>query len=247
MNAIQILVEGASDVLFLKQLLSHMESSFVGRWKECVPSNIRQPNSEAPFRSPTLTYKAEWKNSLLLLHATKGVRNIFPMPFPALEMVSYDVGETGTVKISKNIFIVDADFPTKGEGSGGNLVAQEKIAVEIQKCAESGVACVGFTLPTNQIDGTLENLLEGMVPESKRGVIDGCWARFKECVKTNGAKYEPSLKTMLDVYAKLFNAKVQGRLFIGDSYSDRNLWDWNAPILDPLKTFLQVEVLDWQN
>lgn len=243
MNVIQILVEGASDVLFLRQLLSSMEHALIGRWKECVPLNRRQSGLNAQFRSSTLTYKAEWNGSLLLLHATGGVRNIFPMPDPALEIVSYDVGEPGIVKVSKNVFIVDADFQSKVEGTGGNQAAQEKIAEVVRKCVAKGIMCAGFAMPTNQTDGTLEHLLEGMVPEAKRGVIDGCWARFKDCVKANGAKYEPSLKTMLDVYAKLFNARVQGRPFIGDSYSDKDLWNWDAPILVPLKSFLRTEVL----
>ena len=122
---------------------------------------------------------------------------------------------------------------------------KQKIQVEKDKCTRLGVECAGFAMPNNESAGTLENLLERMVPESHREVIDGCWNRFVSCARSHGAILEPPLKSLIDVYAKMFNRKAHGSPFPSSSFGDTSTWDWNASVLEPLKSFLKSEVLDY--
>ena len=84
-----------------------------------------------------------------------------------------------------------------------------------------------------------------MVPESHREVIDGCWNRLVSCARSHGAILEPPLKSLIDVYAKMFNRKAHGSPFPSSSFGDTSTWDWNASVLEPLKSFLKFEVLDY--
>ena len=239
MNAVQIFVEGSGDVLFLMRLLMRLEPRLIGRWKKCPDGGSLD---EGAFQSPILTMRAEWNNRLLILRAANGVDNIFPMPESALQTVCYGVG-VENLTVVKNVFVVDADDSVRKNGTGGIASALAKIKDEQAKCAKMHIACAGFAMPDNMSDGTLESLLAGMVPAANRKVIDCCWHNFEACVAVNGAKFSPPIKSMIDVYAKLFNKDAHDGMFASSSFKDASVWDWTAPILDPLKQFLQQEVL----
>lgn len=239
MDAVQIFVEGAGDVLFIMRLLNNIEPRLNGRWGKCPEGDLLD---ESQFQPATLTMRVLWEGKLLVIHAMNGVDNIFPMLEAALTSLCVNIGEKD-VHVVKNVFIVDADDSTRRNGTGGVTAARAKIATEISRCKTLGVDCAGFAMPDNQSDGTLENLLEGMIPFAHRNVIDSCWRNFEGCVRRNGAKFAPPLKSMIDVYAKLFNRDAHQGMFASCSFKDNSVWDWNAPILEPLKLFLSAEVL----
>lgn len=239
MEAVQIFVEGAGDVLFIMHLLMTIEPALVGRWKKCPTGD---EIDETQFQPPKLTMKAIWRERLLVIHSMNGVSNIFPMLEAALTSLCVDVGERD-IHLVKNVFVVDADNSIRRNGTGGITAAKSKIANEINRCRALGIDCAGFAMPNDKSDGTLENLLEGMIPQSNRKVVDCCWRGFEVCTKANGAKYSPPLKSMIDVYAKLFNHDANQGIFASCSFKDKTVWDWSAPILDPLKKFLKAEVL----
>lgn len=242
MDSIQVFVEGSGDVIFLRHLLSNIEPSLRGAWKKCVDKGFDDNFDESQMQPPTLTYRVEWKNRLIVIRAMNGVDNIFPMPEPMLTTFGYNVGVDG-VTIKKNVFIVDADDSTRGNGSGGIASVKMKIRKQMDVCSRLGVACAGFAMPDNESDGALENLLEAMIPSANRAVHCVCWEGFKACAKSHGAKYDPPLKSWIDVYSKMFSAKARGSMFASPSFGDSSVWDWNSPILDSLKSFLNSEVL----
>ena len=241
MDAVQIIVEGAGDVLFIMRLLIDIEPKLNGRWVKCPTG---EEIDETQFQPAKLTMKAVWENRLLVIHSMNGVSNIFPMFEAALTSLCVDVGERD-IHLVKNVFVVDADDSMRRNGTGGITAAKAKIVTEIERCKLLGVGCAGFAMPDDKSDGTLENLLEGMIPQCNRKVIDCCWRGFETCTKANGAKYLPPLKSMIDVYAKLFNHDANQVIFASCSFKDKTVWNWNAPILDALKRFLKVEVLQW--
>ncbi len=244
MDVIQIIVEGAWDVLFVKSLLSHMEPSLAGAWVKCTNDD---DSDDSQIQPSDLTYKAHWKGRLLVIHAMNGVNSIFPMQEVAYKSLCYVIGEKkNALKIVKNILIVDADDTERQNGSGGIDSAKSKLGEEILKSQKLGISCAGFALPDNESDGTSEDLLSGMIPQSNRGVVDCCRNGFVKCAKDNGAKFPLSSKVMIDVYAKLFNKKANHSLFASSSFNDSAVWDWDSPVLDSLKQFVRTEILGKQ-
>lgn len=239
MEAVQIIVEGAGDVLFVMRLLMKIEPKLVGRWKKCPYGDTMD---ESQFQPATLTMKAECGDRLIVLRAMNGISNIFPLPEDVLKTLPANI-DGRRPRIIKTVIIVDADDSARGNGTGGIVEARRKINDEKEKCRKHGIDCAGFAMPNDQSDGTLENLLEGMIPLTHRKIIDCCWRNFEGCARTNGAKYDPPLKSMIDVYSKLFNRDANQGMFASCSFKDNSVWDWNASILEPLKRFLDTEVL----
>lgn len=239
MDAVHVILEGGGDVLFIKQLLMEIEPQLRGKWFKCPKG---EAVDESQFQVPTLTLKAAWKGKLLILHAMNGVDHIFPMPEGMLNDLGCDVGEKNVV-VTKNVFIVDADDSKRQNGSGGIASAKKKIQAEAAKCQALHIACAGFAMPDNQSDGTLESLLDAMIPQANRSFINCCWKGFIACSKGHGAICDPPLKSEIDIYAKLFNRKANKEMFASVSFKDPTVWDWNVSELDPLKTFLRREVL----
>lgn len=239
MDAIQIIVEGAGDVLFIMRLLMKIESQLNGRWRKCPYGEIVD---ESHFQPSTLTMKAEWNERLFVIRAMNGVNNIFPLPEDVLKTIPANI-DNRKLKIIKNIIVVDADDSVKKNGSGGIVEARRKINEEIEKSRKFGIDCAGFAMPDDHSDGTLENLLEWMIPFAHRKVIDCCWRNFEGCARTNGAKFALPLKSMIDVYSKLFNHDANQGMFASCSFKDDSVWDWNTSKLEPLRKFLSVEVI----
>ena len=243
MDAIQMFVEGSGDVLFLKKLMSVMDPTLAGKWKKCVEPRQDPGVDESQYQIPTLTYKVNRNGTLIVIRAMNGVSKIFPMMEAFLSgPFSYTIDERDA-RIAKNIFIVDADDSMRKNGTGGIASAHQKIQDEVARCGRIGVGCAGFAMPDDQHDGTLEDILSGMVPEENLPVINGCWRNFVTCAKAHGAPLDPPLKSMIDVYAKIFNSKAHGSIFASSSFGDWNTWNWNASVLNPLKDFLKREVL----
>lgn len=242
MDAVQIFVEGSGDVLFLKQLQTHMEPRLKGCWRKCCESRQDPSIDETQFQIPTLTFRCEWNGRMLVMRAMNGVSNVFPMPEPFLTSFGYSVDVDG-LKIVKNVFVVDADDTHRGNGTGGIVEARVKFEVERRKCGSAGVGFAGFAMPDNNSDGTLEDILKDMIPSANRTVVDVCWGRFVACARSNGASFDPPLKSLIDVYAKMFNREAHGGIFASSSFKDHDTWDWDAPVLTELKAFLNREVL----
>lgn len=91
--------------------------------------------------------------------------------------------------------------------------------------------------------GALGSLIAGMIQSANGTVVDCCWANFKHCVKSNGTKYESPVKSVIDIYAKVFNLDANQGVFASVSFKDGVVWNWNATVLDDWKAFLGFEVL----
>lgn len=239
MEAVHVILEGVGDVLFIERLLMQIEPGLKGKFGKC-PNG--EPMDDGAFQPPNLSKKAKWNEKLLVLHAMNGIRNIFPLMDGILNELGTPVGEKD-VHVAKNVLIVDADDAQRGNGSGGIAVAKANIQTEIGRSRALGIPCAGFAMPDNQRDGTLETLLEAMIPQAKRGVVNGCWNAFVQCAKRHGAQYDPPVKSKIDVYAKLFNRDANQGLFASSSFKDPTVWDWTVPELNALKNFLRQEVL----
>ena len=185
----------------------------------------------------------------IFAEVSKSLSLLSPVPVNQVDLLAYAFASEYDENVKehfseKRIFIEgDADDSVKKNGSGGIVEARRKINEEIGKSRKFGIDCAGFAMPDDHSDGTLENLLEGMIPFAHRKVIDCCWRNFEGCARTNGAKFALPLKSMIDVYSKLFNHDANQGMFASCSFKDDSVWDWNTPKLAPLRKFLSVEVI----
>ena len=140
---------------------------------------------------------------------------------------------------NKNIsIIIDAD--SEGTDEGG--FSARKSAVK--NCI--GANCTNdveiYLMHDNESDGSLETLLEGMV--KKPELINTCWEKYKQCLATHDLDLDnpPAPKLKLAAYAAAIEPKVRKQLFLNESFSNNDVWNWNATALDPLKTFLREQL-----
>ncbi len=232
MEAIQILVEGETDSNFLKTLLAHMPS---------LPFPLSPANSKTwqkadsekvPFQYVRLT-----NGRVLIITIVRGWEKVgsYKMVLESRTL------EGATVNIQASAFLFDADAPTTSFGTPCNFGGHAARLAKLRElCVKASPQPDIFLFPDNQSDGTLETLLLDLIPEVRRRTfIDGCWGAYRDCVKTHGAYYQPTLKHAIGQYAARFEKQAATRNQLYEStFADKSMWNWDSPALDPLKCFL---------
>ncbi|MDR2384134.1 MAG: hypothetical protein LBD80_00530 [Tannerella sp.] len=104
-----------------------------------------------------------------------------------------------------------------------------------------------FLFPNNKDKGTLENLLEEIIPEKNRPILD-CWEGYEKCLKSKTIKERtrplttPAKKTKIYGYLEaLVGENRSEKTKIKEKerdYGNIDHWDLEAPYLKPLKEFL---------
>ncbi len=97
-----------------------------------------------------------------------------------------------------------------------------------------------FLLPDNQREGDLETLMRDCVnrvdPNHETFFMD-CWAGFDACLKAHN--FNPTTrKSMMTEYAAAFGVRTWDHNGINRAFFNDTLWNWQAPALAPLITFL---------
>jgi hypothetical protein len=104
-----------------------------------------------------------------------------------------------------------------------------------------------FLFPNNKDKGTLENLLEEIIPERNRPILD-CWEGYEKCLKSKTIKGRenplttPAKKTKIYGYLEaLLGEGKKEKVKIKEKereYGNTGHWDLGAAYLNPLKEFL---------
>lgn len=131
-----------------------------------------------------------------------------------------------------NLIIFDADSPTNG---GGYAIRYAEITNEI---SQLGIQVGGvFLFPDNDTDGDFESLLEGLVPIEKNGILN-CFEVFESCLRqlpfTESIRM-PGRKRKMFVYKDVL-VKKDDKTF---AFENADIWDFESPMANRLKTFLQ--------
>lgn len=231
MEAVHILVEGETDRAFLKALLSHISG---------IPFAVPTPACDIWKKACAKPYQYACLRDgrVLVLSAISGWEKVEAYTMP-LTAVSFDDGTTA--KVSASAILFDADAPTTLFGDPCNFGGHAARLARLRElCVKAAPQPDIFLFPDNKNDGTLETLLLDLIPEARRRTfIDGCWGAYRDCVKTHGAPYQPTLKHTIGQYAARFEKRAATRNQLYEStFADKSMWNWDSPALDPLKRFL---------
>ena len=137
----------------------------------------------------------------------------------------------------KNLVIIDADgnWNTKN----WSFESEKKKITDLKK--ELGVEFELFLMPNHEIMGDFETLLEVIVHQDHKRVIE-CHTQFEQCIEKYEGYVTPNRKARIYSYITSFKRsqkenekfKNEGNWF----FSDESLWDFSVDELKPLKTFI---------
>ncbi|MCU0352810.1 MAG: hypothetical protein MUD08_03580 [Cytophagales bacterium] len=138
-----------------------------------------------------------------------------------------------------NLVIFDADRDTNDGG-----FEKRKNHLTGQK-ADLKLEFELFLFPNHQEDGEFENLLEKIIADKNRFVLD-CFDTYLSCLQTRNSEYKdlnlPPVKSkMYSYWDVLPKSRSQKEAFKNKGerfYHDPNFFDLNHPYLEPLKSFL---------
>lgn len=230
MKQVNILVEGAKDFYFLHEFIRQ-------RFRElfcdvaALSDMIKQPKSPyvVEAHAEALEVRFTWVN---------GVDNFIK----AGPNICRPKGLLPQDRFA-SVIIADADSPERrSESLGGGHAERRRLLLERlgEKIGGSEVSGDGlFLFPDNHGDGDLETLMRQIVvdTEEHRDFFDKCWDPFDTSVKM--LHFNPvSRKSMMNEYTAAFYAGAWEHNGINRAFSVSGLWDWYAPVLDPLYDFL---------
>jgi hypothetical protein len=136
------------------------------------------------------------------------------------------------------VVIVDADGKWNIKGW---TFQSEKQKIETLK-KDLGVEFDLFLMPNNQEEGDFEMLLEAIINQDHRKIID-CHISFEDCIKENKDYLTPNRKARIYSYITSFKRtqkenedfKNKGNWF----FENQEYWNFGANELDHLKIFLR--------
>lgn len=141
-----------------------------------------------------------------------------------------------------NLIIFDADFP---ETDGGFVARNKYIEKKMKELSISGKV---FLFPNNRDDGDFEFMLEHVINEEHRCLLE-CFERYESCVgghrdEKNNPKYiTPNRKAKISAYVESFKkSKSEREKFKNKKdffFNNSDYWNLNSEYLTPLKEFLQ--------
>lgn len=146
---------------------------------------------------------------------------------------------------TKVIVIADADTIEKGWG-------YEKRKKQIEEgMKQNSVSFDYFIYPKNRDEGDVETLMEEIARKDLHKTFFDCFEKYEMCIsgetdENSKQKYNtPNLKGKLHTYItaqKLSNEK-KSKLGKGDwLFDDKNYWDVDSEVLNPLKEFLKAHL-----
>lgn len=247
MRRVHIVLEGSKDVYFLYVLLvRRFAFASTKKWASLVSGNVSLSQGE--------TLSCHEADLDVSLYWTDGVANVERQAKNLLRPVELLDADTFAAAL-----IVDADSQdppgtsTDRRTHGGIterpswLIGklQEKARKEVRndvRYAELGIFPREhiFLLPDNQREGDLETLMRDCVnrvdPNHETFFMD-CWAGFDACLKAHN--FNPTTrKSMMTEYAAAFGVRTWDHNGINRAFFNDTLWNWQAPALAPLITFL---------
>lgn len=147
------------------------------------------------------------------------------------------------------LVIFDADDMEKDAKDGGYDKRFLALKDKCKDVPEFGPVDIRYFLfPNNHDDGDLEQVLSGMVKDEHKAIIESCWQGYVECVKAkrkrNGDPYNrPTEKSKMREYAAAIDSQVWEHQGYCKCFAKPDVWDYEAPVLKPLKAFLRLHLL----
>ncbi|MDR0977549.1 MAG: hypothetical protein LBL71_00690 [Endomicrobium sp.] len=143
----------------------------------------------------------------------------------------------------KTLFIFDAD--TEFETRTGEISKKIENIKTIVK--DKNIDIGSFLFPNNEDNGTLEHLLEKIIPKGNKPILD-CWNSYKKCLNSKHPKH-PALpddkddkddkKAEIYAYLDALGSKKIKEAGHDREYGNKEYWELNSDALEPLKKFLE--------
>ena len=122
--------------------------------------------------------------------------------------------------------VLDADSGVADTRSGYEKVVAEQ-GLPIERV---------FFIPNDTDSGKLEDLLEELVADEHRRILE-CFEEYEECLSTTNPEYAtPDKKAKIYAYCEAVGDEPKGEK--GRDYLNRSWWNLDAGELDPLRRFL---------
>lgn len=137
----------------------------------------------------------------------------------------------------KNLVIFDAD----SAANAGGFESREKYLLEIK--SKLAMDFELFLYPDHKNDGMFEDLLEKLITEQHKPILD-CFEKYQECIARNNEAGEYSLpiqKTKMYAYIDAIKkSQSEEKAFKNGDwfFENTSLWNFSATDLEPLKEFL---------
>lgn len=247
MNATCILVEGKDDIAFVRRLVDK-ERQNAGL--DSLSWKVLNVNDKV------IISDSEWVGNCAVslptqIVAIMEVRGIYKIE-KALEMepvyglVSFRGKD---YPVDKYVCVFDADAPTNFLGNpvphGGFQLRRSYVH---GKMSASGKAFDIFLLADNASDTTLEDLVSHMIAPKYQFLVQQNWVDYRRkaatdlLAKTGEQALGYSPKCEVSQFATILDAAVAKDIYWIPALWDDKLWDWNAPCLKPLKSFLRAKI-----
>jgi hypothetical protein len=209
-----IVVEGKTDIIFLKDYLIHLNNSLY------VTKNLDKKNKqEIILKSEDIEIKILVAGGYTVIKEDKFLQSL------------------RTYKDDEYIILLvqDADNPNKENGGVKN---------RIKYLDNSSIDFNTFLFPNNEDDGDLETLLLRIKKNEKYDISHGCYQSYINCTKEINPQWSAELeedKSLVFNYFRTYygmeNSKEENRRY------EVNYWDFESEALNPLKIFFETNGL----
>ncbi len=247
MTATCILVEGKDDIAFVRRLVDK-ERQNAG----CLPLKWQVLNEN----DKVIINDSEWVGNCAVSLPTQvvaimEVRGIYKIEKaldmePVYSLVSFRGKD---YPVDKYVCIFDSDAPTNFLGNpvpyGG---FGRRHSYVHGKMSASGKAFDIFLLADNVSDTTLEDLVSKMIDPKYQFLVRQNWVDYRKKVATDllTTTGEQALgyskKCEVSQFATILDVPVAKDIYWIPALWNDKLWDWNAPCLQPIKSFLRAKI-----
>ena len=239
MSVYKIVVEGKDDIVFLLRLITIMRGDETNlKWQ-----GIQVDNKVDIRGSRFGNSYVELKNDIVAIEELRGVY-IGEMP-PSLKIVKTKNRE---LRIDHLIGIFDADSETNFLGHKVNHGGLPNRREYIERRFSSWtVKKKFFFMPDDDKNGAMEDLMLNAIRPEFRFIVEDYWPAYRRGVKgvltREGIRsLGYSAKCTLSQFSAILDEDVAKDLYWLDSLFNDNLWDWDNKALQPLRSFLRLEV-----
>ena len=215
MNKILILVEGITDLIFIKDFILY---SYNFGFKEVT---------DKKFNFIELIVEDSFVIKIQNLGGKTKLSNI--------DFKKNIIAEINRGEYSGILIFYDADYIVNNEGID---FTKNLLNTQIGDSFDYDY----FIFPNNSdSEGTIEYVLENIIKKDHIGIFE-CWDNFEKCVNSKSEDYNlPAKKSKIYVYLEcLYPNTKQGKEFVKDKGRDykNGYWDLENKYLNSLKEFL---------
>lgn len=242
MGAVNVLVEGKDDIVFLCRLIEVMRQE-----QGLEPIDWTIPN---PDRKVILNSRKRFGDCFVRIGeevvAITETGGFAKKPSPAWRLIK--TAQREDVRVTQYLILFDADAPRNFLGNdqdfGGVSVRRDYLQSLYSGC---GIGFKTFLFPDDAHDGAMEDLAISIIRPDVRFVIDSKWPEFRANVRISceaaGKSYlDFSAKCALSQFATVFDLDVAKDLYWVAALWNDEIWNWRSSALFPIKNFLRTNL-----